>query len=278
MPLVSTDWVLEHINDPDVRILECSEDVSLYEDRHIPNALNVNWKLDLRAKDKRDYIDKKEFEKLMSKLGIKKDTKVILYGDKGNWFACNAYWVFKYYGHKEVYIMDGGRKKWEMENKPTSKEIIVPNPTIYKAEERDESIRAYIWEIKKALAEKRKDFILVDIRSPLEYSGEIASVLPEEQAFASGHIPGAVNIPWEENLNRTNWTFKSKEELEELYKSKGVTPDKEVIVYCRVGERSAINWFALKCILNYPRVKNYDGSWTEWGNSVKAKVKKGYEP
>jgi len=275
--LVSTDWVLRNLKDPKIRIIECSEDESLYDEWHIPNAQKISWRNELRSKEQRDYISKEQFEELMSRLGIDNDTTVILYGDKGNWFACNAFWVFKYYGHKDVRIMDGGRIKWEAESKPKSWEVPSFNRTFYRASFRDERIRAYIWEIKKALAEKREDIILVDIRSPKEYAGEVISTVIEEYAFLGGHIPGAVNIPWTENLNK-DWTFKSKEELEKLYKSRGVTPDKEVIVYCRVGERSAINWFVLKCILNYPRVKNYDGSWTEWGNSVKAPVKKGYEP
>ncbi len=275
--LVSTQWVLEHIEDPNVRILECSEDENLYEEWHIPNAMKLSWKNDLRSKRWRDYIDKEEFEELMSRLGISNDTTVVLYGDKGNWFACNAFWVFKYYGHRDVRIMDGGRKKWEDENKPRTLDVPKPERSVYKASFRDESIRAYIWEIKKALAEKREDFILVDIRSPKEYAGEIVSELEEEYAFIGGHIPTAVNVPWTQNLNK-DWTFKEAHELEEIYTSKGVTKDKEVVVYCRIGERSAINWFALKYILNYPKVKNYDGSWTEWGNSVRAPVRKGYDP
>ena len=277
MVLVSTDWLYKNLNDKNIRILECSEDELSYDEWHIPNALKISWQNDLRSKEWRDYISKSEFEALMSKLGITNETKVILYGDKANWFACAAFWLFRYYGHEELYILDGGRKKWKDEGKPITNEIIQVNKTTYKAKDRDESIRAYLYEIKKSIAENRKDFILVDIRSPMEYSGEIVSVLPEESAYIGGHIPGAVNIPWNENVNQ-DWTFKSVEELKKLYESKGVTPDKEVIVYCRIGERSAINWFVLKEILKYPRVKNYDGSWTEWGNSVRTKVKRGYEP
>ncbi|MEO0224627.1 MAG: sulfurtransferase [candidate division WOR-3 bacterium] len=277
MVLVSTEWLYENLDNENVRILECSEDELSYDESHIPNALKVSWQNDLRSKEWRDFLSKEEFEKLMSKLGITNKTKVILYGDKANWFACAAFWVFRYYGHEELYILDGGKKKWKDEGKPITSEIIKVDRTIYKAKDRDESIRAYLYEIKKSLAENRKDFILVDIRSPMEYSGEIISVLAEESAYIGGHIPGAVNIPWNENVNQ-DWTFKSVKELKELYESKGVTPDKEVIVYCRIGERSAINWFVLKEILKYPRVKNYDGSWTEWGNSVRTRIKRGYEP
>lgn len=277
MVLVSTEWLYQNLDNENVRILECSEDELMYEEWHIPNALKVSWKEDLRSKDWRDFLSKEEFERLMSKLGISNQTKVIIYGDKANWFACSAFWVFRYYGHQEVYILDGGRKKWEMEGRPKSTEIIKVQPKIYKANQRDESIRAYLWEIKKSIAENRKDFVLVDIRSPMEYSGEISSVIPEESAYISGHIPGAINVPWQENVNE-DWTFKSTNELKKLYYEKGITPDKEVIAYCRIGERSALTWFVLKELLKYPRVKNYDGSWTEWGNSVRTKVKRGYEP
>ncbi|MCS7244886.1 MAG: sulfurtransferase [candidate division WOR-3 bacterium] len=276
--LVSTRWVYDNINNPEVRILEVSEDEHLYDEWHIPNALKLSWKDELRSKEWRDFINKTEFEELMSKKGISNTTKVVLYGDKSNWFACNGYWLFKYYGHPFVYIMDGGRKKWEIENLPKSKEVPIFNEARYIAKQRDETIRAYLWEIKRALAENRKDFILVDIRSPMEYSGEINSILPEEGAYIGGHIPGAVNIPWNENINDKDWTFKSRDELLKLYESKGVTRDKEVITYCRIGERSALTWFVIKEILNYPRVKNYDGSWTEWGNSVRTRIKRGYEP
>ncbi len=276
--MVDTDWVLEHLESPGVRVVEVSEDVLLYHDWHVPGAVQVVWERDAQRQDVRDVIDRAGFERLMSRLGISNDTTVVLYGDKSNWWACYFFWLMKYYGHKDVRIMDGGRKKWEMEGKPKDRETPHYPPTRYRASPPDEDIRAYAQDILNKLL-LGEDFSLIDVRSPQEYSGELLHMpdYPQEGAQRGGHIPGAVNLPWGLNV-REDWTFKDEKSLKELYASKGITPDREVITYCRIGERSALTWFVLKYLLGFPKVRNYDGSWTEWGNMVRVPIKRGHEP
>jgi thiosulfate/3-mercaptopyruvate sulfurtransferase len=276
--LVSTDWVLENINNPKIRIVEVNEDVLLYDTGHIPNAVKIDWHTDLNNPVKRDYINEEQFEKLCSEKGISNDTTVVFYGDKNNWWAAYALWVFNLFGHELVKIMDGGRNKWIQEGKPLVKEVPQFPKTNYKAKKRnDNPIRAFKDEIIEHI---KKGGILIDVRSPKEYTGELIHMpdYPQEGALRGGHIPTAINIPWATAVNE-NGTFKSLEELRKIYKEKfNITEDKEIITYCRIGERSAHTWFVLKYLLNYPKVKNYDGSWTEWGNSVRVPIVKGEDP
>ncbi|MGE5222229.1 MAG: sulfurtransferase [Omnitrophica WOR_2 bacterium] len=270
--LVETDWVAEHINDPNIRIIESDEDYLLYDTGHIPGSVKIDWFTTLQNPLRRDFLSKADFEKLCSKMGISNDTTAIFYGDKSNWFATYAFWVFKYYGHEKSKIMNGGRAKWEQEGRPVTKEVPEYPKTTYQAKEPDKSIRAYRDDVFIQINGKKP---LVDVRSPKEYSGELLAMpnYPQEGATRGGHIPGAMNIPWSQ-ATRENGTFKSPEELKELYQNKGITPDKAIIAYCRIGERSSHTWFVLKYLLGYPYVKNYDGSWTEWGNLVDAPIEK----
>lgn len=271
--LVETDWVAEHVNDANVRILESDEDPLLYAVGHIPGAAQVDWFSTLQHPLRRDFLTKEKFEETLSSLGIANDTTVVFYGDKSNWFACYALWLFQYYGHENVKIMNGGRLKWEKENRPLVKEIASYGKTAYRAKEADRSIRAFRDEVLKQSNEKKP---LVDVRSPKEYSGELISMpnYPQEGATRGGHIPGAVSIPWATAVNEADSTFKTPEELRALYEGKNIKADGEVIAYCRIGERSSLTWFVLKYLLGYPTVKNYDGSWTEWGNLVDAPIEK----
>ncbi len=271
--LVETDWVAEHVNDANVRILESDEDPLLYAVGHIPGAAQVDWFSTLQHPLRRDFLTKEKFEETLSSLGIANDTTVVFYGDKSNWFACYALWLFQYYGHENVKIMNGGRLKWEKENRPLVKEIPSYGKTAYRAKEADRSIRAFRDEVLKQSNEKKP---LVDVRSPKEYSGELISMpnYPQEGATRGGHIPGAVSIPWATAVNEADSTFKTPEELRALYEGKNIKADGEVIAYCRIGERSSLTWFVLKYLLGYPTVKNYDGSWTEWGNLVDAPIEK----
>lgn len=271
--LVETDWVAEHVNDANVRILESDEDPLLYAVGHIPGAAQVDWFSTLQHPLRRDFLTKEKFEETLSSLGIANDTTVVFYGDKSNWFACYALWLFQYYGHENVKIMNGGRLKWEKENRPLVKEIASYGKTAYRAKEADRSIRAFRDEVLKQSNEKKP---LVDVRSPKEYSGELISMpnYPQEGATRGGHIPGAVSIPWATAVNEADSTFKTPEELRALYEGKNIKADGEVIAYCRIGERSSLTWFVLKYLLGYPNVKNYDGSWTEWGNLVDAPIEK----
>ncbi|MCS7165844.1 MAG: sulfurtransferase [Candidatus Calescibacterium sp.] len=280
--LVSTDWVMENLNNPNVRIVESSEDVLLYDTGHIPGAVKIDWQTELNDPITRDFIDEKKFEELCSNKGISNDTIVVFYGDKNNWWACYAFWVFKLFEHKECRIMDGGRKKWIQENRPLTKEIPSYPKTTYKANPRnDKEIRAFREEILEFFKTGKlgKDIKLVDVRSPQEYTGELIHMpdYPQEGALRGGHIPTAINIPWGKNVN-DDGTFKSIEELKRMYKELGITEDKQIIAYCRIGERSSLTWFVLKYLLGYPNVKNYDGSWTEWGNSVRVPIIKGEQP
>jgi len=271
--LVDTEWVAAHSNDPDVRIIESDEDALLYAIGHIPNAAQVDWFSTLQHTLRRDFLTREKFEEVASKLGITNDTTVVFYGDKSNWFACYALWLFQYYGHKNVRIMNGGRLKWEQENRPLVKDVPSFSETKYKAKKADKSIRAFRNEVLKQSNAKKP---LVDVRSPKEYSGELISMpnYPQEGATRGGHIPGAVSIPWAQAVNEADATFKTPEELRALYEGKGIKPNEEVIAYCRIGERSSLTWFVLKYLLGYPDVKNYDGSWTEWGNLVDAPIEK----
>jgi thiosulfate/3-mercaptopyruvate sulfurtransferase len=270
--LVDTQWVAGHLDDPDVRIVESDEDYLLYETGHIPNAVKVDWFTTLQHPVRRDFLTKEAFEEMCSNLGISNDTTAVFYGDKGNWFATYALWLFRYYGHENLKIMDGGRAKWEKEGRPMTKEVPETPKTIYQANDPDPSVRAFRYDVFKHVESKLP---LVDVRSPEEYSGELLHMpgYPQEGATRGGHIPGAASIPWSRATNEDG-TFKSLEELKELYQGQGVTPDKEVIAYCRIGERSSHTWFVLTHLLGYPDVKNYDGSWTEWGNLVDAPIEK----
>jgi thiosulfate/3-mercaptopyruvate sulfurtransferase len=273
--LVSTDWVAQHLNDPNVRIIESNEDLLLYPSGHIPGAVQVDWEKDLNDQLKRDYLDKKQFEKLMSKIGVTTDTTVVFYGDKNNWWACYAYWVFKLFHHKNAKIMDGGRLKWEKEKREFTKEVPKYRETKYEAVERDDSeIRAFRDQV---LNHIKTGLNLVDVRSPQEYSGERLHMpdYPNEGALRGGHIPGAKNIPWARAINSDDGTFKTAEELKNIYENENNLSSKnEVIAYCRIGERSSHTWFVLTNLLGYPKVRNYDGSWTEWGNLVGVPIEK----
>ena len=275
--LVDTAWVAEHQNDPNVRILECNEDILLYEQGHIAGAAKLDWVGDLNDPVVRDYLDREGFEKLCSSLGITNDTTIVLYGDKHNWWATYAMWVFKLFGHRDVRIMDGGRAKWIAEGRPLTRDIPHFTPTEYKAPERDDTrIRAFRDQVRDHI--KKSGVALVDVRSPQEFSGERTHMAdyPQEGTLRGGHIPTASNIPWASTVEADS-TFKSRAELEKLYGAQGVTPDKDVVTYCRIGERSSHTWFVLTYLLGYPEVRNYDGSWTEWGNSVGVPIEKTYQ-
>lgn len=272
--LVETEWVASHLDDPAVRIIEADEDALLYETGHIPGAVKVDWFTTLQAPVIRDFIDQAAFEQLCARLGITNDTTAVFYGDKNNWFACYALWLFEYYGHTRLRIMNGGRLKWTKENRPLTKDVPNFTTTLYKAKSPKVDIRAFREDVFRQIDHRLP---LVDVRSPQEYSGELLHMpnYPQEGALRGGHIRGAVNIPWSQAIVAENGTFRPANELTALYESKGVAPDKEVIAYCRIGERSSHTWFVLKYLLGYPLVRNYDGSWTEWGNLVGAPIEKG---
>ena len=272
--LVSTEWLAEHLGDEDLVVAEVDETPDLYEEGHIPGAIKLHWREDLQDPVERDLVDRQTFERLLGDRGIGNETSVVLYGDKNNWFAAFAYWYLKIYGHEDVRILDGGRQKWIDEGRELSTDEASLAPREYRASERDESIRAFRDEVRERLGDAER--ALVDVRSPAEYSGALISPPGYEQEGAqrAGHIPTAVSIPWASAV-RDDGTFKSAEELRELYGGKGVTPDKEVTAYCRIGERSAHTWFVLRELLGYERVQNYDGSWTEWGNLVDVPIEKG---
>ena len=270
--LVSAEWLLEHIDDPNVAVIEVDEDTSLYEKSHIRNAITFHWRNDLQDGLIRDLISKEKFEALLSKSGIANDTTVVLYGGNNNWFATYAYWYFKVYGHADVRLLDGGRKKWELDGRELTTDIPQVIPTRYVAKERDLSIRAFRDEVINSIGIKN----IVDVRSPAEYKGELLAPahLPQEGGQVAGHIPTAKNIPWSQAANEDG-TFKSDSELNELYAKAGVDFSKETIAYCRIGERSAFSWFVLHELLNLKNVKNYDGSWTEYGSLVGAPIEVG---
>jgi thiosulfate/3-mercaptopyruvate sulfurtransferase len=270
--LVTTDWVAQHRSDPGVRVVEVDVDTAAYDQGHVPGAFGWNWTTELCDTLVRDIVPKAKLEKLLGASGITPETTIVVYGDNNNWFAAWAFWQLKVYGHRDVRIMDGGRKKWLAEGRDveTGKPPIAS--TTYTARDPDLSIRAFLPEVQKAMGQA--DVALVDVRSPAEFTGEILAPpgLPET-CQRGGHIPGAKSIPWGKACN-DDGTFKSREELAALYESQGVTPDKQVIAYCRIGERSSHTWFVLKHLLGYQDVKNYDGSWTEWGNLVGAPVER----
>jgi thiosulfate/3-mercaptopyruvate sulfurtransferase len=272
--IVDTQWIYGHLNDPQVRIAEVDYNpATSYTIGHIPGAVLFDWKQDLNDQNKKDIISKEGCEDLLQRTGVNNDTILVLYGDYKNWFAAFAFWVFKYYGFNDVRLMNGARKKWFEEDRPVSLDVPSYPRGDFKASEPDNSIRVLIPYVKEILSSKDK--ILVDVRSPEEYSGKIL-VLPvyaSEQPPRGGHIPGAINIPWDWAVNEDG-TFKSAEELGNIYNSMDVTNNKEVITYCRIGERSAYTWFVLKYLLGYPNVKNYEGSWAEWANTVGNPIEK----
>lgn len=274
--LAETEWLANNLRDPNIRILEVDYDPeNAYKQGHIPGAHLVWWKKDINDPVRRDIISKQHFEQLLSRIGATPDTELILYGDFNNWFAAFAFWVFQYYGHKKIKILDGGRKKWEAEARQyTNEDTLQQRPSGYIAKAQDEGIRAYAPDVKRSI-ERERETVLVDVRSPKEFSGEITAPpeYPTEHAQRGGHIPGAKNIPWAQAI-QDDGTFKGVKELRRLYEEKGVTPDKHVIAYCRIGERSSHTWFVMKYLLGYPSVRNYDGSWTEWGNMIGNPIEK----
>jgi thiosulfate/3-mercaptopyruvate sulfurtransferase len=271
--LVSTEWVAQHANDPNVRVVEVDVDTAAYNEGHIPGAIAWAWNTQLCDTVRRDILSKEQFEELMRSSGIANDTTVVIYGDNNNWFAAWALWQAKIYGHKDVRLMNGGRKKWLAEGRELSLEVPTVSRTHYTASDPDLSLRAFLPEVREAM--ERGSAGLVDVRSPAEFTGEILAPpgLPET-CQRGGHVPGARNIPWGKACN-DDGTFKSADELRQLYAAEGIDGSKPVIAYCRIGERSSHTWFVLKYLLGYDNVKNYDGSWTEWGNLVGAPVERG---
>ncbi len=273
--LVSTEWVATHLNDPEVRIVEVDYDpASNYGQGHIPGSAVFDWKKDMNDQVNRDILSKEQLEALMGRSGVSNDTTLILYGDFNNWFAAYAFWDLKYYNVQNVKLMDGGRKKWLLEDRPLTKEVPVHSPATFNVTGPDTKVRVYRDDVRSAIGKNER--VLVDVRGPKEFSGEITAPpeYPNEQSQRGGHIPGAKNIPWGQAVNDADGTFKTRKELEALYSSKGVATDKGVITYCRIGERSSHTWFVLKYLLGYPDVRNYDGSWTEWGNSILYPIEK----
>ena len=276
--LVTTDWVAEHVNDPSVRLVESDEDILLYEVGHIAGAVKINWQDDLNDHRIRDYIDGADFSVLMSRFGISNDTTVVFYGDKNNWWACYAYWVFRLLGHEKLKVMNGGRKKWIDEGRELTRVVPQYAPTEYHAGTPQPEIRAFRDDVLDHIGRPnpRQPEItlpagrsLVDVRSPDEFTGKKLHMpeYPQEGAMRGGHIPGAASIPWGKAMN-DDGTFKSAAEIKAIYEDAGITPDKDTVVYCRIGERSSLTWFVLHELMGYAKVRNYDGSWTEWGNVV----------
>jgi thiosulfate/3-mercaptopyruvate sulfurtransferase len=271
--LVETDWVAAHVKDSGLRLVEVDVDTAAYDQGHIAGAVGWNWQTQLQDQIRRTLASKQQFEALCSEAGITPETTVILYGDNNNWFAAWALWQFKYYGHKDVRLMNGGRKKWVLEDRPLSTEKAALLRASYRAKDPDNSLRAFRDQVMSVLASPEK-YNLVDVRSVDEYTGKvIAPPGMTETAQRGGHIPGAQNIPWVQAVTEDG-SFKSAEDLKALYKVKGIVPTKETIAYCRIGERSSHTWFVLKYLLGYNNVRNYDGSWTEWGNLVEAPIEK----
>jgi thiosulfate/3-mercaptopyruvate sulfurtransferase len=270
--LVDTQWVENHLNDDSIRVVEVDENPGLYAEAHIPGAIGFDWKKDLQDQVKRDFLGPAEFGELFGSRGISGDHTIVLYGDRNNWFAAYTYWYLKYYGHDNVKLMNGPREKWISEGRPTSTDVPSYDSQQFSAQEGDAAIRAMRDEVSDALGSKTR---LVDVRSPQEFSGELIAMAGYEQEGAqrAGHIPGAASVPWAQAV-REDGTFKSADDLSALYKSKGVTDGNPIIAYCRIGERSAHTWFVLHELLGHDDVKNYDGSWTEWGNMVAVPIEK----
>jgi thiosulfate/3-mercaptopyruvate sulfurtransferase len=270
--LVGADWVEAHLDDPSIVLVEVDEDTAAYDKNHIRGAVRLDWKKDLQDPVRRDFIGKDQFEALLSERGIGNDDTIVLYGGNNNWFAAYAYWYFKLYGHGDVRLLDGGRKKWELDSRELVDDTVSRPVTTYTAQEQDRSIRAFRDEVEAAIGQKN----LVDVRSPDEFAGRLLAPahLPQEQSQRPGHIPTARNIPWSQAAN-DDGTFKSDAELGTLYGDKGVDLAKDTIAYCRIGERSAHTWFVLHELLGQPNVKNYDGSWTEWGSLVGVPIELG---
>lgn len=273
--LVSTDWVAAHLNDPTVRLIESNEDPLLYPSGHIPGAVQVDWTSDLNDQLRRDYLDKDSFAALMSRIGATPDTTVVFYGDKNNWWACYAFWVFQLFGHTNARVMDGGRLKWATEERELIREVPQYTPSVYPTPDRDDSTyRAFRDQV---LAHSNDRLPMVDVRSPDEFTGKKLHMpdYPQEGAIRGGHIPGASNVPWAKAVNTGDGTFKNADDLRQIYEvEQGLTPADDIITYCRIGERSSHTWFVLRYLLGYEKVRNYDGSWTEWGNLVGVPIEK----
>ncbi|HEX7078848.1 MAG TPA: sulfurtransferase [Candidatus Eisenbacteria bacterium] len=273
--LVSTEWVAQNLENANVRIIESNEDSLLYPSGHLPGAAEVDWARDLNDPIHRDYVDRERFERLMSRIGVAPETDVVFYGDKGNWWACYAFWVFQLFGHTNAKVMDGGRLKWEIEKRPMTRDVPSYPATRYGGRERDDSkIRAFRDE---ALSHMRAGKKLIDVRSPQEFTGERTHMAeyPQEGVLRGGHIPGARNVPWGRAVDPSNGTFKDADSLRAIYEGEvGLRREDDVITYCRIGERSSHTWFVLTYLLGYPVVRNYDGSWTEWGNAVGMPIEK----
>jgi thiosulfate/3-mercaptopyruvate sulfurtransferase len=271
--LVDADWVQAHLHDPKVRLIEVDVDTTAYDQGHIPGAIAYNWQKELQDQVVRAPLSKEHLEELLGRAGVSNDTTIVLYGDNNNWFAAWALWILKYYGHHDVRLLDGGRVKWLADKREITTDVPSYPATTYHAGTPDTGIRALRDQVLNWLG--RENIALVDVRSPGEYSGELLAPanLPQEGAQRGGHIPGAANIPWSQAV-QADGTFKPADELRSLYGSKGVTPDKEVVAYCRIGERSSHTWFVLQYLLGYPQVRNYDGSWTEWGSLIGVPIEK----
>ena len=276
--LVSTEWVAQHLNDENVRLIEVDEDILLYDMGHIPGAVKLDWQRDLWHDVERDFITADQVSELLGRLGLREGDTAVLYGDKSNWWAAYAYWFLTYSGVQGLKLMNGGRQKWAAEGRELTEDVPHPAPTDYPALSRDESLRAYRDEVRAHLEAVRDgQGALVDVRSPDEFSGKVTHMpnYPQEGVLRGGHIPGARNVPWAKATNEDG-TFKRADELRALYEGEGVTADKDVIAYCRIAERSSHSWFVLRELLGYPKVRNYDGSWTEWGNAVGMPIEKSY--
>ena len=275
--LVTTDWVADHLDDPNIRIMDVSEDVLLYDTGHIPGAVKIDWLGDLWDDTIREFIQPDELAQLFERLGVSNDTEIVLYGDKNNWWASYAFWFFRYSGHENLKLMNGGRAKWIAEDRPLTTDVPDVTSGSYAPGQRNPELRAFRDDVLKHLERvKAGTGAMVDVRSPGEFKGDVTHMpdYPQEGVLRGGHIPGAQSIPWAQAVAEDG-TFKSADELRNLYESKGVTGDKEIIAYCRIAERSSHSWFVLKYLLGFENVKNYDGSWTEWGNSVGVPIEKG---
>ena len=272
--VVSTEWVAENLDNPNVRLVEVDVDTEAYGFGHIPGAVGWNWTTQLEAQVQRDIPSHEDWEELLRSSGISNDTKIVLYGDNNNWFATFAYWLSRMFGHEDAVLVNGGRKKWELEGRPLVTDVPDVERTDYQASSLDESRRAMYGDVREHI--RQAGAALVDVRSPAEFTGEIIAPpgLPET-AQRAGRIPGATNVPWLSAVNEEDGTFKSADELREIYEGKGMTADRDIVVYCRIGERSSHSWFVLTELLGYDKVRNYDGSWTEWGNLIRAPIAKG---